>query len=55
MAILHSLLLECAYSGPVPLVEKVILMALMVLHLGSEDLLTDETFKIVVDDEKAQD
>ena len=38
MAILHSLLLEIAYSGPVPLVEKVILMALMVIHLLDAEL-----------------
>ncbi len=38
MAILHTLLLEFTYSGPVSLVEKVILMALMILHLLDAEL-----------------
>jgi hypothetical protein len=37
MAILESLLLEIIFPGPVPLVQKVILMAKMLLHLLDED------------------
>jgi hypothetical protein len=38
MAILHTLLLEFVDSGPVSLIEKVILMAIMVLHLLDADI-----------------
>ncbi len=38
MAILDTLLFEFVYPGPVPLVEKVILMAMMVLHLLGADI-----------------